>query len=645
MKAGSGYRPDVDGLRTLAVVPVVLYHAGVAPFTGGYVGVDVFFVISGFLITSILRNDLEAGSYTLRGFYERRARRILPALVACVVATVCAGLLVLPPTDFEALGKSVLSVAVFASNIFFWRDGDYFGREAEEQPLLHTWSLAVEEQFYIVWPLLLALVLWRFPRRWQAVMLLGLIGVSFAVAAWKTGDRSAFFLLHYRAWELGFGAMLGMGFVPEVRSRAARQALSGLGALMILVPVFAYTRETPFPGYTALPPCLGAALLLHANRSADTLTAGLLSLKPVVAIGLISYSLYLWHWPILVLSRIWLNRPLTPAETLVALGASLAMAWASWRFVEAPFRKPDALGLGNFKMLAGSAVALAAVGSVGQAAVVTRGAEWRASPSVRKAEQAAGSINPLRERCHTRETGVTPGPQADCTTAPGRYQVLLWGDSHADHFAPVVRRWAAEHGMAARQASKSACRPLLTDDPAPEVGVAVECVRFNANVLAEAEATPSMRVIILSALWVAGRGALEPRLSTTLAELRARFGPNVRIVVLGSTPTMGFWTTQCLSRARYNRADEATCRSGVALNAKGATLSDALIRKAVARTPGVTFVSLWDQVCRGAKCRTAHGDTVLMRDHNHFTVEGAELVLRPALETAAVGEPMRIALR
>lgn len=634
MSDAQKYRPDIDGLRTLAVAPVVFYHAGVAPFTGGYIGVDVFFVISGYLITSILKADLDVGRYSLRRFYERRARRILPALVTCILATVVGAALVLPPSDMAGLGRSIPPVALFLSNFYFWGQGGYFQRDTEEHPLLHTWSLGVEEQFYIVWPLLLALLIYRLPRTAQLGALVGLVLISLLAAIWKNGDRPTFFLLPFRAWELGLGALLGLRLAPEIGSRLARQIVSALGLLLILAPVFIYTRNTPFPGYAAIPPCLGTALLIHGNQRQDTVAARFLAWKPMVGVGLISYSLYLWHWPILVLSRIALNRPLTLLETGLGILAATAGAFLSWRYVEAPFRKPGVLKIGNTAILAGSAASLAAVALLGSYIVATHGAAWRASPRTMQAELAVASINPRRDACHLQLGQYEPPPQAKCSSAaPRRYDVLVWGDSHADHFAPAVDEWARQSGMTSRQASKSGCRPLLTQRVDFRLGIeSSDCVEFNRRVLSELAATPSTRLVVMSGYWPADERLVEV-MTSTFARIREAH-KDIPIVVLGSTPSFGFWPSLCLARARFNHLNEEKCVRGVASNSAVAAKADRRIAEAVARMPGVRFVPLWDALCSGANCLAIDNDVVLMRDHNHLTLAGAERVLLPRLQSA-----------
>ncbi|HYK43019.1 MAG TPA: acyltransferase, partial [Thermoanaerobaculia bacterium] len=311
------YRPEIDGLRGVAVVLVVLFHAGFG-CPGGYVGVDVFFVISGFLITSLIWKDLEGERFTFARFWERRARRIVPALVAVVAATLFAGWFLLLPADYERLGRSAASQAVFAANVHFWLTGGYFAPAAAEQPLLHTWSLALEEQFYWIVPVALFLVFGarRFERR-RSSMILAAIGCgivsSFTLSVWGVAHHpsAAFYLLPTRAWELLLGSLVA--FLPmrsqPSQGRAVRELAAIGGVALILLAAFGYRATTPFPGAAALAPCLGAALWIRSNgretsaSPAPTLAGSVLSRPLPVFVGLASYSLYLWHWPFLAFAR------------------------------------------------------------------------------------------------------------------------------------------------------------------------------------------------------------------------------------------------------------------------------------------------------------------------------------------------------
>jgi peptidoglycan/LPS O-acetylase OafA/YrhL len=352
------YRPEIDGLRAIAVSVVVLYHAGLgAP--GGFVGVDVFFVISGFLITSLIVKDLEAGTFTLAGFWERRIRRIIPALACVVLATLLAGWFMLLPNDFAELGRSAVYLGLFSANIYFWRSSGYFDGAAEQKPLLHTWSLAVEEQFYLVFPLLLvglfAIPLLR--RRGGLLSLFGLgILVSLGASAWGVILRpdATFYLLPTRAWELLLGAAVALIPVPAsagdgvFAGRIAltnnfRELLSSAALLGIILPSWHYTSDTPFPGIAALPPCLSTALFIWVTgvcsaESRVPLVARALSVRPLVFVGLISYSLYLWHWPLIAFSNYASMKPPSAGERWLLVVASVLLAALSWRLVEQPFR-------------------------------------------------------------------------------------------------------------------------------------------------------------------------------------------------------------------------------------------------------------------------------------------------------------------
>lgn len=345
------YRPEIDGLRAIAVLAVVFYHAGLG-CPGGYVGVDVFFVISGYLITSLILRDLRQGTFSLAAFWERRIRRIFPASAVCVLVTLFAGFFLLLPDDLETLGKSAIAQTLMMANFYFWRTTNYFGGANEEKPLLHTWSLAVEEQFYLFFPVLL-LLLFRFPRLCRPGRLIGLmlagVAVSLPVAMWGVTHQpfATFFLLPTRAWELLFGAIIAaLPATALPQSRWLREGGSWLGLAAILAPFWLYNERTLFPGLAALPPCIGTALLIWANGTnaagppaAQTLPARILSLRAVVFIGLISYSLYLWHWPVIAFSKYFGDPHLAGSHALFLVGLSFVFALGSWRYVETPFRR------------------------------------------------------------------------------------------------------------------------------------------------------------------------------------------------------------------------------------------------------------------------------------------------------------------
>ena len=333
------YRAEIDGLRALAVIPVVLFHAGIVGFGGGFVGVDIFFVISGYLITSIILSDQQKERFTLAGFYERRARRILPALMLVVLLSTIAAWYLLLPTELVDYGKSVASVGVFASNILFWTQSNYFAQTSEFIPLLHTWSLAVEEQFYLVFPVFM---IWTVAstksKRLITLVVVGLVSLIFCEWAWRNAPEANFFLAPSRVWELLVGVFCAFYLQqPRLHSSLIKQLGSLAGFLMLIYSIGFYDKTIPFPSLYALVPVLGTALIILFTDK-DTLVGRLLSLPFIVGIGLISYSAYLWHQPLFVFARL---NSLDELGVPTLLGLSVlafVMAYISWRWVEKPFR-------------------------------------------------------------------------------------------------------------------------------------------------------------------------------------------------------------------------------------------------------------------------------------------------------------------
>lgn len=337
------YRREIDGLRALAVLPVILFHAGFETFSGGFVGVDVFFVISGYLITTIILTELEQGKFSIVNFYERRARRILPALFLVMLVCIPFAWLWLLPSNMKDFSQSLVAVSVFASNILFWRESGYFVTAAELKPLLHTWSLAVEEQYYVLFPLFLMLF-WKLGKRWILITL-GLVFVaSLAVAQWGAYAKpaAAFYLLPTRGWELLIGAFAAFYLSKANRKdfgKGLSEAAGWLGIALIMYAVFAFSKATPFPGFYALVPTIGTVLIILFATQRTTV-GKFVGNKAFVGAGLISYSAYLWHQPLFAFAR---HRSLTEPshfDFIVLSVLALVVAYFSWRFVETPFRSP-----------------------------------------------------------------------------------------------------------------------------------------------------------------------------------------------------------------------------------------------------------------------------------------------------------------
>jgi peptidoglycan/LPS O-acetylase OafA/YrhL len=497
LKSPLVYRPDLDGLRSLAILPVVFYHYGLSGVSGGFVGVDVFFVISGFLITSLLLRDIEAGDFSIIEFYERRARRILPALFFVLAVTTALAFLVFLPVDLGNYGKSLIATTAFGSNVFFWKEFGYFDRAAELKPLLHTWSLAVEEQFYIVFPLLLWLIS-RMGRRRVIPILVSCLCASLllSVLAIIRWPAAGFYLPATRAWELLSGALLAAGAMPTVANTRVRNSLSIVGILLILGSVVFINIGMAFPGWAAAVPCLGAALIIHASLSGGAVGNRLLQWKPLVRIGLVSYSLYLWHWPLLVLAKYAANRELNLPELVAIILMTGGLSFVSWRYVERPFRGGrsafDRRGVFQFAGV-GSAVAVAC----GMAFIVTGGFPLRLPPEVLRYAQVTSEDLQMRPECFNRPAAdVREGRLcrigADTNASPS---FIVWGDSHALFLSVPLAEIARTVDRIGLLASVGSCPPLV-DVQWPLRG----CGVFNDEVLKLVE-RQQIETVILAGMW------------------------------------------------------------------------------------------------------------------------------------------------
>ncbi|MHA6264574.1 acyltransferase family protein [Arenibacterium sp. CAU 1754] len=453
------YRPEIDGLRAVAVVPVILFHAGFSTFAGGFVGVDVFFVISGYLITSIILGDLAKGRFSIVTFYERRARRILPALFTVMLACVPFALMWMSPARLEDFGKSLVAVTLFVSNVLFWKQDDYFAPAAEQIPLLHTWSLAVEEQYYLLFPLFLA-ALWRFGRAPAFYGVLVIAVLSLALNEWALRDTrisssAVFYLSPTRAWELMIGSICA--FWGAQKARPTHDLLAALGAGLIVISVFAYDKTIPFPSVYALAPVLGTALIVLFATS-GTLTARFLANRVFVGIGLISFSAYLWHQPLFAFARIrTLGEPST--GLMLSLAAlSIGLAVLSWRFIEQPFRtSPVPLLPTRPRLFGASALGGLVFVALGAVAISGNGLPGRLTPA-QASYIASTTASPMRAKCHTSGHSYLH-PDKACSYLSGPARVAVFGDSHAVELAYALAEDLQNDGIAVRHLSFSLCSP------------------------------------------------------------------------------------------------------------------------------------------------------------------------------------------
>ncbi len=460
------YRREIDGLRALAVVPVMLFHAGFPAFSGGFVGVDVFFVISGYLITSIIMNEREAGTFTLVGFYERRARRILPALFVVALACLPFAWLWMLPGDLKDFSESLIGLSTFASNIVFWLKSGYFDTAAGIKPLLHTWSLAVEEQYYLLFPLFLLLA-WRAGKRFLLAVLVVAAILSFAAAQWGSLHKptAAFYLLPARGWELLIGAFAAFHLASGRDLQAAKgrgrqladECLGILGVALIAYAIFAYNKATPFPGVYALAPTLGAVCII-LFATANTFVGKWLGSKPLVGIGLISYSAYLWHQPMFAMARNRAIAPPTPALLLLLICLAIGLAYLSWRFVEVPMRNKRRVSRSAiFTMALCFSAGLCAVGLAGYLGEGFQG----------RFNLPEAMIHSFDRTSRLDECFYKPNidSRQDWLCALGTRSTdvsfLVFGDSHSLAMLPTFDEAAQRLGASGVYTGASGCTPFL----------------------------------------------------------------------------------------------------------------------------------------------------------------------------------------
>lgn len=466
---GTKYRPEIDGLRAVAVVAVILFHTNLGIATGGYVGVDVFFVISGYLISSIILRELSQKSFTFVGFYERRIRRIFPALFVVLVATTVASWLILPPNQLQTYGQSLVATTAFASNVFFWLKSGYFGGDAELFPLTHMWSLSVEEQFYVLFPVLMLIA--SRGRSWlmNAVMAVALVG-SLALCLYLAprDQMTNFFLTPMRAWELLFGVFIAL-HEPRWRAALTGRKLIAAGielaaVAMILIPIITYDSTTQFPGWTAIPPVLGSALLILIARP-ESPVGRVLSSRPFVFVGLLSYSAYLWHQPLYALSRMQGFAEHGWPAFAVLIAATFVLAWLSWKHVEGPFRARGAFSRPQIYVafFVGSTLLIA----VGLAGHFAKGFPNRFDQET-LALSASGAPSPLRDQCHVEGVGAR-GPEAACRYfVPDRVHWAVFGDSHGVEIAYALAERLKPANEGVLHLTFSGCPAALTfESPNP----------------------------------------------------------------------------------------------------------------------------------------------------------------------------------
>lgn len=617
MTSSAPYRRDIDGLRALAILPVLAFHARLPGFSGGFVGVDIFFVISGFLITGIIAREIDDNAFSLRRFYERRARRILPALLVMMAVSLGLAAWLYLPSDFASVPRSALMTLAFLANVWFFTQTGYFGGPAESMPLLHCWSLAVEEQFYVVFPAMLWVLAKTPPSRRLAAV--GAIAItSFAIAVWKQADTDgfAFYLLPARAWELMAGSLLALIPAPQ-KSRPAwlAQAASLLGLGLIAWAVIQFDRTTVFPGANALIPVLGAVLLIRF--APGTFTGKVLSTQPLVFVGLISYSLYLWHWPLIVFAEYANDAPLSGLSQAVIIAASFVVAWASWRYVERPFRSQARFDQRRIFML--SAGGMGAIGAISLGLLPLGGWPSRFPEAVTRMAEGVNDISPVRGKCIVAQDGADN--KACILGAPVAPTALLWGDSHGVELAWALGQSLAPRNESLAQRTRASCPPLAGYATATDP----ECTRHNSRTLDHIIASPAIRTVYLAAFWASPAyrkpGALA-LLDDTIGRLQVA---GKKVVLIGPVPPQPFDVPRHLAHAAARNALGS---------AKGASLADYRretdwMTSHYARwaQQGVTIIDPVKALGDGENSRILVQGKPAYFDSHHLTLAGAAEVL------------------
>jgi peptidoglycan/LPS O-acetylase OafA/YrhL len=659
------YRPDIDGLRALAILPVVLFHAGFSLFSGGFVGVDVFFVISGFLITGLLVGELKRGEFSLINFYSRRIRRLLPTLAVVLAATLAVGFAIMTPEDYAKLLNTAAYTLVFGSNFHFAKMGGYFDDQITAAALLHTWSLSVEEQFYLVWPLLLAALFRYAPHRAgrlvaSATVVLFAVGV---VAVYRN-NFSAFFLPQTRAWQLLLGAWLAIGApAPASKSLADGASLTGLAA--IIAAIFLFSADTTYPSWWALVPTLGAGLIIWSSQRGISVGGRILALKPLIAIGLISYAWYLWHWPLFVLGRYWAMRDLTLAETSGLALLSAGLAAICYRWLEQPIRHgqliPKTLTFATGGAVTAALLAFSVYG------IKTNGFAARYGDRLLPFTTAAKDVAPELAACRFSESNSTNDDPL-CLLHQGqqpRTTLLLWGDSHANSAAPAFLDTAKAENATVLTAAQGACVPLVGATLTFRTpGHSAACLLRN-NRLPDKASAAGVTDVVMAARWnnyllgpppygyeirarrlyvTDGRSPARTTddnirlVAAALAATVAEFGRRgIRVWLLEEVPYVEQPVANFLARAMINGvAPERLTGVPVGPHQQRA----ATLRELVAALPAASRPRLLDPaplLCDDTRCRIAEGGNPLYSDANHLTTHGGRL-LSPLARTVMPSE-------
>lgn len=646
------YRAEIDGLRAIAVLPVMLFHAGYGYFKGGYVGVDVFFVISGYLITSIILFEKEAGTFTLAGFYERRARRILPALVVVVLVCIPFAWVWMSPRDLKEFAASVLAVALFSSNVLFWKQSGYFDSAAELKPLLHTWSLAIEEQYYLFFPLLILLA-WRYGRNAVVAIIAVLAIVSLALAQWGSASEpsATFYLLPTRAWELLTGALIAFYLASEVyaakadtnRGRAAAEFWSALGIVLICYAVLVFDESTPFPSLLALVPTIGAGLIILFAQS-HTFVGKLLATRTLVSLGLISYSAYLWHQPLLAFARLRSEQAPSGALRSALLAASLLLAYLTWATVETWFRNRK--NLPRFIIFRASSAALVLMAAVGYMGYSNDGYQEARLNEHQRALLDTARASPKRSECHDGPAERNLHSASDACEYFGKHvSWAVFGDSHTVELAYALAEGLQKFDVGIKQFSFGGCYPAYNRDDR-----SARCWDWTHEAVEYILANDRLKTVVVS-YWINGALFGDHRASypdlpedIAIAEREARWKAYVDVIEVfrraGKQVVVVLQAPELKRRAQDLIFTSTTQAGAVTGNTRlWWEARNQYVRSRISQMPeDVVIVDPADLFCDSAYCYAARNGEALYFDDDHMSIAGAEKVTNEIFRLLALSQ-------
>jgi peptidoglycan/LPS O-acetylase OafA/YrhL len=654
------YRREIDGLRAVAVLPVILFHAGFSVFSGGYVGVDVFFVISGYLITSFLIGELEQGNFSIARFYERRARRILPALFVVMLACLPFAYMWMLPSQLKDFAQSLVAVVFFASNVLFWREDGYFAAAAELKPLLHTWSLAVEEQYYLLFPILL-LVLWRFGRQrvFWSVVSIAVLSLLLSEWGWRNKPSANFYLAPTRAWELLAGSICA--FMTVGKAQRSSEVFSALGLAMIVFAIFGYDENTPFPSVYALVPVVGTTLII-LFAAEGTWVARLLSLRGFVGIGLISYSAYLWHQPLFAFARL---RSLTePSQALMGVlaAASLLLAWATWFWVEQAFRKrSNPLLMTQRSVFATSGAVGAVFVAVGLAGHIGKGFEWRFNNETLRYTDAASDHAAYDDCYFSASLPSQPIKKCIFSNTDGETEAILMGDSHALAISEMLGEELLKKNIGYYDVSYSGCIPLPNLDRFDSLKNSSShlCPEFNESVFSYASSAGINTVVLtgryplylLGDRYDNGEGGVESgdaawvdltwqsnsvwndeerrvRVLAAYEQQIQELAKEFNVVLVYPIPEAGWNVPSYGFKHAFFNASEIALTTSYAAYTKRTREVNALFDRLVAEVPNIYGARVHEALCNNTtgRCVNADANGVYYYDDDHLSNAGARLV-------------------